>query len=202
MANIKKQISLYLSLPVLYVLYYSSVSSSDSSSPITGTSSASTSSTSSSNSSNSSSDVGSTKLAITSSASLNTTMSSFSNMSSSETKTGVLNLYISARRANEAEVVRVTARAVVIEKGCRRPDRRWTFDRIWSEVVVREGGHRWYPWYLAVRSRGEEVQLGRFLGDEELERLARELYYWIGPMAAEGTASFGSEPAKPGAGGS
>jgi uncharacterized membrane protein len=97
-------------------------------------------------------------------------------------------LYVTARRGHEAEVVRIGDRSVEIEKGRRRPERRWLFERTWCEVVLSEPRHRWYPRRLAIRSGGEQVELGRFLGEEELEMIAVELRYWVGPMAGAGPA--------------
>lgn len=95
-------------------------------------------------------------------------------------------LYVTARRGREAEVVRVYADAVEIEKGRRRLERRWRLDLVWSEVVLAEPTHPWYPRRLIIRSGSEQVALGDFLAEEERERLARELHRWIGPMAATG----------------
>lgn len=95
-------------------------------------------------------------------------------------------LYLTARRGREAQVVRIFADAVEIEKGRRRPERHWRLERIWSEVVLCEPSHPWYPRRLVIRSRGEQIELGEFLSEEEREGLACELHRWIGPMAALG----------------
>lgn len=93
-------------------------------------------------------------------------------------------LYVTARRGHEAQVIRIFADVVEIEKGWRRPERHWRLDRIWSEVVLCEPSPPWYPRRLVIRSRGEQVELGDFLSEEERADLARELHRWIGPMAA------------------
>ncbi|EAR21924.1 DUF2244 domain-containing protein [Nitrococcus mobilis] len=97
-----------------------------------------------------------------------------------------LALIITAQRAYDTEVVHVSESKVEIDKGRRRPERHWSFDRLWSEVILAGPGHPWYPTRLAVRSRGEQVELGRFLADEERARVAGELRRWIGPMAGLG----------------
>lgn len=97
-----------------------------------------------------------------------------------------LALIATAQRAYDTEVVRVSEAKVEIEKGRRRPEHHWSFDRIWSEVILAVPGHPWYPTRLTVRSRGEQVELGKFLADDERARVAGELRQWIGPMAGLG----------------
>lgn len=95
-------------------------------------------------------------------------------------------LYISARRAQEREVIIIRAGRVEIQKGRRRPERSWVFESYWTEVALRPSAHRWYASRLALRSRGEEVEVGGFLRDEERAELAGRLARWLGPMAASG----------------
>ena len=111
-----------------------------------------------------------------------------------------LALITTAQRAYDTEVVHVSESTVEIDKGRWRPERHWDFDRLWSEVILVAPGHPWYPSRLAVRSRGEQVELGRFLADDERARVAGELRHWIGPMAKPGISmngwSFGSATAR------
>lgn len=95
-------------------------------------------------------------------------------------------LYVSAKRGDCQEVVRIGGDVVEIEKGVKGPEQSWRFPRAWSEVVLNAPLHRWYPSRLVIRSRGTVVELGAFLTDEERELLATELYRCIGPMADRG----------------
>jgi uncharacterized membrane protein len=95
-------------------------------------------------------------------------------------------LYVSARRGRYREVVRIDAGAVTIEKGFKAPERRWTFERAWSEVCLRDPVHRWYPTQLTIRSGNAEIELGAFLTDQERATLAAELTRCIGPMGRGG----------------
>ncbi|MDN5871417.1 MAG: DUF2244 domain-containing protein [Nitrococcus sp.] len=95
-------------------------------------------------------------------------------------------LTITAQRAYDTEVVHISESRIEIDKGRRRPEYHWSFDRVWSEVILAMPGHPWYPTLLAVRSRGEQVELGKFLADDERARVAGELRRWIGPMAGLG----------------
>lgn len=93
-------------------------------------------------------------------------------------------LYVTARRGRYREVVRVGDRRIEIEKGYRGPEQAWVFERAWSEVVLDPPEHHWYPSRLAIRSRGDSVELGAFLTEPERVRLSRELQRCIGPMGA------------------
>lgn len=104
-------------------------------------------------------------------------------------------LTVTAQRAYDTEVVYVSESKIQIDKGRRRSEHHWSFDRVWSEVTLAMPGHPWYPTRLAVRSRGELVELGSFLADDERAQAAAELRHWIGPMAR-----LGSPMAEPGAG--
>ncbi len=91
-------------------------------------------------------------------------------------------LYVTARRGRYREVIRIDEHRVEIEKGYRGPEQVWEFERIWSEVVLDPPEHQWYPSRLAIRSRGNTVELGAFLTEPERLRLGRELQRCIGPM--------------------
>ncbi len=95
-------------------------------------------------------------------------------------------LYVTARRGRYREIVRVGATTVEIEKGYRPPGRRWQFERVWTEVAMRPSGSRLYPDQLVIRSRGETVELGAFLTENDRATLALELERAIGPMASAG----------------
>lgn len=95
-------------------------------------------------------------------------------------------LYVSARRSTEREVIWVRQAEVEVQKGRRRPERVWVFQRSWAEVYLLRSEHSWYPSRLWLRSQGQEVEVGGFLQEEERVFLARELRKIIGPMAAPG----------------
>lgn len=103
-------------------------------------------------------------------------------------------LYVSARRALDREVIRITGSEVVVEKGRGRVERRWRFERAWTEVLLQAPRRRWDGPQLLLRSGGRSVGLGEFLEPEELRSLARELAACIGPMArcGDGGAPTGS----------
>ncbi len=98
-------------------------------------------------------------------------------------------LYISARRGQYREVIRVRAREVVIEAGWREPEEVRSLPRFWCTVELRPSARRWYPARLVLRSGSDEVECGSFLTDEERSSLAEELRASIGPMASGGSGS-------------
>lgn len=101
----------------------------------------------------------------------------------------VFALIATAQRVYDADVVRISESKVEIEKGRRQPEHHWSFDRVWSEVILAAPGHSWYPTRLVVRSQGELVELGSFLADDERAEAAGELRHRIGPMARLGRSS-------------
>lgn len=95
-------------------------------------------------------------------------------------------LYVSARRGDYREVIRVGPERIRIEKGRRTPEQTWEFSRAWSTVELQRSPLRLHPARLLIRSGGDQVECGAFLTDEERESLASELIECIGPMAAGG----------------
>ncbi|RFA39534.1 DUF2244 domain-containing protein [Alkalilimnicola ehrlichii] len=95
-------------------------------------------------------------------------------------------LHASALRAAQREVIWIGTSEVKVQKGRKRPEQQWLFQRVWTEVHLEPSGHPWYPSRLSLRSRGQEVDIGGFLQENERVALARELKRFIGPMAAPG----------------
>jgi uncharacterized membrane protein len=91
-------------------------------------------------------------------------------------------LYASARRSLDTQVLRLNADWLLIEKGRRRPEQRWQFQRAWAEVVLEPSAGSGVR--VVIRSRGEAVEVGEFLAPEARRGLARELRSWIGPMGS------------------
>ena len=95
-------------------------------------------------------------------------------------------LYVSALRAQACEIIFIRDGRIEIQKGRRRLEMCWVFDGYWTEVSLEPPAHHWYPGRLILRSRGQRVELGRFLLDDERAELAEKLKGWVGPMAASG----------------
>ena len=84
-------------------------------------------------------------------------------------------LYVVACRCYECEVISISDDAIRIEKGRRYPRQRWILGRGWAYVVLERCPKAWYPSRLLIRSHGRAVEVGRFLHEEERQRLATEL---------------------------
>jgi len=84
-------------------------------------------------------------------------------------------LYVVACRCHECEVISIGADAIRIEKGRGAPRQHWTLGRVWARVVLERCPKAWYPSRLFIRSHGQAVEIGRFLGEEERQQLAAEL---------------------------
>ena len=52
---------------------------------------------------------------------------------------------------------------------------RWQFNPYWAKVVIKKISHPWYSSRLLIRSHGESVEIGKFLVDEEKQKLAHDI---------------------------
>ena len=76
-------------------------------------------------------------------------------------------LYITAWRGGAREVITITNDSVYVETGRAQPDQRHDFQRYWTKVVLRRPWVAWYPSKLLLCSHGREIEVGRFLNEEE-----------------------------------
>ena len=86
-----------------------------------------------------------------------------------------IGLYVVACRCYECEVISIDGSAILIEKGRGYPRQRWALGRVWARVVLERCPKQWYPSRLLIRSQGQVIEVGRFLHEEERQRLATEL---------------------------
>ncbi len=84
-------------------------------------------------------------------------------------------LYMSALRSNAKEVVSVAGDKIRIESGSHSPEKHYELERNWAKVVLDRSWNKWYPSRLLLRSHGQQVEIGRFLNEEERQGLAIEL---------------------------
>jgi uncharacterized membrane protein len=92
--------------------------------------------------------------------------------------------YHCARSARECEVVTVRDGEIVVEKGQRRPEREWSFNRHWATVALDRPVGTWHPSRLSIRSHGRTVEIGRFLAEQERVALALELRKFLSSRAS------------------
>ena len=86
-----------------------------------------------------------------------------------------IGLYVVACRCYECEVISINDDSIRIERGRDYPREQWTLGRMWAHVVLERCPRAWYPSRLLLRSHGRSVEVGRFLDEEERQRLADEL---------------------------
>lgn len=84
-------------------------------------------------------------------------------------------LWHNASGGRETEVIDIDDNSVAVERGRRSPAARWRFDRAWTRIRIEPAPARLHPSRLLLGSHGRDVRLGRFLPEDELERLARDL---------------------------
>ena len=86
-----------------------------------------------------------------------------------------LALYITAWRSGQREVILLTGDRIIVEKGRNSPQERVEFSRHWARVILEGSRNHWYPCRLFIRSHGRQVEIGRFLNEQERSGLAEEL---------------------------
>jgi uncharacterized membrane protein len=84
-------------------------------------------------------------------------------------------LYISAWRSNIKEVVNVTEEKIRIEIGRDVPEKIYELDKAWANIVLERSWNNWYPSRLLLRSHGRQLEIGKFLNEQERQCLAIEL---------------------------
>jgi len=84
-------------------------------------------------------------------------------------------LYVSAWRGGEQEVILIDDDRIVIERGRQAPVSRHVFQRAWVKVILERSWNCWYPSRLLLRSHGRQLEVGKFLNEQERQGFALEL---------------------------
>ena len=87
--------------------------------------------------------------------------------------------YLCLLRSQLREVITVNAEVVIVEKGRHQPQEHWECPRAWARVALEHSPIAWYPMRLTIAFQGRQVEIGRFLNDEERRVLAAELQQMI-----------------------
>jgi uncharacterized membrane protein len=80
-------------------------------------------------------------------------------------------LYYCVRRTHLQEVLTFSPEHLVFERGVGHPDEQRCFQRYFARFFVRRPRHPWYRNRIALRCRGEELEVGGFLPPEERDDL-------------------------------
>lgn len=89
--------------------------------------------------------------------------------------------YVTAWRGSWKEVVVITEDSVMIEKGHKKPEVQYEFQRPWANVVLEKSWNSWYPGRLLIRSKGRQLEIGAFLNEQERQGLAELLHKSLCP---------------------
>lgn len=84
-------------------------------------------------------------------------------------------LYITAWRGGLREVILFTDDMILVERGHHGPEEVHRFQRAWAKIVLERSWNSWYPSRLLLRSHGQQIEIGRFLNEQERQGLARLL---------------------------
>jgi uncharacterized membrane protein len=85
-------------------------------------------------------------------------------------------------RRRETETITVSDEAVRVESVRRRLRSEVVFSRHWTQVTLRRPVSRLQPSRLTIESKGRELEVGRFLTEEERHGLAIRLQRLVGRM--------------------
>lgn len=86
-----------------------------------------------------------------------------------------IGLYICSLRCRDREVITIDLDKVFIESGRYKPENCWHFDRTWLSIVLKKAPIYGYPSQLFFRSKGKEVEVGKYLTNKERKSLAETL---------------------------
>jgi uncharacterized membrane protein len=81
-------------------------------------------------------------------------------------------LYISAWRGGRKEIIKIARYKVTVEVGYSEPHKIKEFDRAWLQIVLIKSWNPWYPSKLFLRSHGKQMEVGKFLNEEERKALS------------------------------
>jgi len=84
-------------------------------------------------------------------------------------------LYVTAWRSGAREVITISDDTVCVESGRKKPEQRHNFQRHWARVVLQRPWVAWHPSRLLICSHGLEIEVGRFLNEQERMGLAKIL---------------------------
>lgn len=80
-------------------------------------------------------------------------------------------LYYCVRRTHLTEVLTLSSRHVLFERGVGVPQKTHRFERFFARFLVEEPRHPWYRKRIALCCRGREVEVGAFLSNRERDDL-------------------------------
>lgn len=86
-----------------------------------------------------------------------------------------LGLYITALRQHDREVLTFTPSEVCLQRGRLHPHQEFRFPREWARFIVRTSPYRAHPRRLLLRCHGREVEVARYLSEDDREALIAEL---------------------------
>ncbi len=76
-------------------------------------------------------------------------------------------IYFCSRQCQRQEVITISEHEVLVQKGFRRPETSWNYQRIWAKFLVKAPRHPWRPTVVAIRSHGRELEIGSFLANDD-----------------------------------
>jgi len=81
-------------------------------------------------------------------------------------------LYVCAWRGGMQEVISVNGDHITVEIGRQSPEQSEKFRRAWTQVILERSWNSWYPSRLLIRSHGRQIEIGRFLNEQERQGFA------------------------------
>ena len=88
-------------------------------------------------------------------------------------------LYVCVRANFTTEVITFRGDLVTIERGRKRIENTWEYQRSWAKIFVRNPKLRGYPKKIVIRSHGKELEIGSFLNKDDKEQLIKKLKHVV-----------------------
>lgn len=84
-------------------------------------------------------------------------------------------MYYCVRRAYQQEVLLFSSDELIVEKGARRVEQRWRFERFFTRFAIQPPSYPGHQKRVWVSSKDAELEIGEFLRDDEKDELIRTL---------------------------
>lgn len=83
--------------------------------------------------------------------------------------------YVILRRNRRQQVIEIFEDKIEVAEGANQPERRVSWQRFFTKVVVTAPSHPWHGPAIKLRHRNEEIELGGFLNLEDKQALVKSL---------------------------
>ena len=84
-------------------------------------------------------------------------------------------LWLCLRRSSLQEVLSLSPETITLEVGVKRPQQTYQWQRFFTKIQVQPAFHPWYRKKVSLVHKGTELEIGRFLNNDEQTELLDSL---------------------------